>query len=161
MDVLRTESAQADIVVPDAFLDVANPNSYDEVIRIDGAAMDAIAEGLKGTDKPLIVSSGTLMVAPDPNGVKTNEKPMLEPKPIAERIRCEQHALSLVDKGVKVTAIRLAPFVYGRGGSGVSQFMALALNTKQAVYVGDGHWCTSRRRCCRIVPPRQQAGQGR
>jgi len=105
--------------------------------------MDAIAEGLKGTDKPLIVSSGTLMVAPDPNGVKTNEKPMLEPKPIAERIHCEQHALSLVDKGVKVTAIRLAPFVYGCGGSGVSQFMALALNTKQAVYVGEGHWCTS------------------
>lgn len=50
LDVLRTESARADIVVTlaDAFLDVANPNTYDEVIRIDGAAMDAIAEGLKG-----------------------------------------------------------------------------------------------------------------
>lgn len=35
------------------------------------SAMDAIADGLAGTNKPLVVTSGTLVAAPDPDAEET------------------------------------------------------------------------------------------
>ena len=143
-DVLRAEASQADIVfhLADSFLDFANPKEYSEVIQIDGGAVDALASGVKGTDKPLVVTSGTLVVAPA-NGAETTESSPIDPQPFVERIKAEEHATSWADKGVKLITIRLAPFVYGRGRSGVFLFMQGAVQGKAAVYVGDGHWPSS------------------
>ena len=51
--------------------------------------------------------------------------------------------MSWANKGVKVICIRLAPYTYGRGRSGVFLFLAGAVQAKQAIYVDDGHWPTS------------------
>lgn len=145
-DVLRNESAQADIVMhlADSFLDRGGaPKDYEEVIRIDGAAVDALAEPLKGTDKALLVTSGTLISAPDPSGAETDETSPAVPNPPIDRHRSERYALSYADKGVRVIAIRLAPYVYGRGGSGVYMFMDMAVKNKQAAYVDDGEFQTT------------------
>lgn len=144
LSVLRDEAAHADVVIhlADSFLDQSNPKQYEEAIQIDGAAVDALAEPMKGTDKPLIVTSGTLVVAPN-NGKETDEDSPVDPKPFVERIRSERHAMSWADKGVKVICIRLAPYVYGRGRSGVFLFLAGTIKSKQAIYIGDGHWQTS------------------
>lgn len=143
-DVLSSEAAQADTVMhlADSFLDRSKPKEYEEAIKIDIAAVNALAEPLKGTDKPLLVTSGTLISAPD-NGKETNEQSPPQPNPFVERNRSEDSAMSWAGKGVKVICIRLAPYTYGRGRSGVSLFLAGAVQGKQAIYIDDGHWPTS------------------
>ena len=143
LDVLRSESAQADIVIHLADAWVGNlGEDYSVVVRIDNAAVDAMGEGLKGSGKSLLVTSGTGVVA-DANGAETTESSPLWEKPLNDRIACEQHALTLCKKGIRVIAIRLPPFVYGRGASGVELFMQRAAAAGEMVSVDQGTKCTS------------------
>ena len=134
LDVLSSEAAQADIVMhlADSYLDRSKPKAYDEAIKIDIAATNALAEPLVGTDKPLLVTSGSLISAAD-DGKETNEDSPPQPNPFVERNRSEDSAMSWANKGVKVICIRLAPYTYGRGRSGVFLFLASALQAKQAI----------------------------
>lgn len=77
LDVLRAEAAQADIVVhlADSWADDFS-QPYENVIRIDGAAVDAMIEGLaesKSARKLFIGTSGTGIVEPDVNDGETDE----------------------------------------------------------------------------------------
>ena len=126
VDVLCKESGQADAVVHLATAYVFGGPPYEEILPIDKAAAEALAEPLAGTNKPLIVTSGTLSVKADPSGAETTEDSAPEPNPINTRIKAELHALSLASKGVRVMSIRWAPYVYGRGGSGVTRFMGMS-----------------------------------
>lgn len=114
---------------------------YAEVVRIDNAAINAIGDGLEGSNKPLVVTCGTLVVRL--TGEVTAEESALWDNPINDRISSEQHALKLVKKGVKVSAIRLAPFVYGRGASGIRLFMIMFANGGEVFYVNEGNIKTS------------------
>ncbi|CAJ2503055.1 Uu.00g104490.m01.CDS01 [Anthostomella pinea] len=103
VDVLRREAAQADIVMhfADSFLDQSKPKEYAQAIRSDAAAVDALAEPLRGTDKTLLVTSSTLVVAPD-NGKETNEDSPADPRgPLrrAHPLRSERHAVTWAEKG--------------------------------------------------------------
>jgi nucleoside-diphosphate-sugar epimerase len=64
-------------------------------------------------------------------------------KPISGRIISERYAIVQHKKGIRVSTIRLAPYVYGRGGSGVRLFMTMAANGGEVVYVGDGQTRTT------------------
>lgn len=143
--VLQEQSAQADIVfhLADAWAGNFGKMDYAEVVRIDGGAVDAIGAGLKGTSKPLVVTSGTLVVAAHPDGLETNEESRLCEKPLNDRIKSEQHALELCNQGVNVSAIRLAPWVYGRGGSGIRLFTNMFAGMKEVFYVDEGAAPTS------------------
>lgn len=139
LDVLRKESAEADIVMSLASAyNVATP-SYDDVLHIDNGALDAIADGLEGSNKPLVTTSGTLFAAPDPSGGETDETAPLDPNPVNTRYKNVEHALSLAKRGFHLTVVRLAPYVYGRGGSGVKLFMEMAVNTGAALIVDGGN----------------------
>ncbi|KAF2133659.1 oxidoreductase domain-containing protein [Dothidotthia symphoricarpi CBS 119687] len=128
IDVLRSESKQADVVINLATAYVFGQGKYEDALPIDNAAIDAICDGLEGSNKPLITTSGTLSAQADPNGNETNEDAPPEPSHLNVRIQAEQHALAQVKKrGVKVMAVRVAPYTYGRGGSGVARFMGMAL----------------------------------
>ncbi|EHA19452.1 hypothetical protein ASPNIDRAFT_47875 [Aspergillus niger ATCC 1015] len=111
--VLREQSQKADIVIHLADPMAGNYSlPYEERIRIDDESVTAIAEGLVGTNKPLVVTSGSL-----------------EGKALNERIVSERKNLRWwEEKGVRVIVIRLPPFVYGRGGSGVGLFMGMFWN---------------------------------
>ncbi|KAI0418870.1 putative NAD dependent epimerase/dehydratase [Xylaria grammica] len=143
LDLLRAEAAQADIVMhlADAWIDDFS-QPYDKVVRIDGAAVDAMAAGLaaSGSSRKLFVgTSGIGVVAPDAAGGETDETAPENPNPFNGRIKCEKHILSKggVD-GVRTCIMRLPPFVYGRGGSGVWLFMSVFAKTGAVVRVGDG-----------------------
>jgi nucleoside-diphosphate-sugar epimerase len=137
--VLTRESAKADIVIHLADALAQNiDKDYSAVVAIDNAAVDAIAEGLKGSGKVFIDTSGSLVTAADPNGGETNEESPLWEKPINRRADCEKYALKQCEKGIKAMAIRLAPYVYGRGGSGVRLFMSRAVPAGEFIYVDDG-----------------------
>jgi nucleoside-diphosphate-sugar epimerase len=144
LDVLRQQSAKAEAVLHLAYIhDWAM--DYEEVLRIDGAAVDALGERLRGTEKALVITSGTAVVEPDPAGGETAENsPLSETFVLKDRIRSERHALGLSDGGVRVSAIRLPPYVYGRGGSYFAPLlMQMAAKAGESIYVDDGRLRTS------------------
>lgn len=144
LDVLRQQSAEAEAVLHLAFIhDFAM--DFQEVLRVDGAAVDALGEPLRGTGKPFVITSGTAVVAPDPEGGETTEdSPLSETFVLKDRIRSERRALRLSEIGVRVSAIRLPPYVYGRGGSFfVPLLMQMAAKAGESIYVDDGRLRTS------------------
>ncbi|KAG6826547.1 hypothetical protein H0H92_015415 [Tricholoma furcatifolium] len=137
-DILSRESSTADIVLHCAF-DRATTRPYGELVQMDIEAVDALAQPLVGTNKPLIVSSGVLLVLPDPNGGETDETaPYNENSPM-KRYLCEKHALGWAARDVRVSAIRL-PLVYGRGDEAgfLSSMIKLALKAGESAYIDDG-----------------------
>lgn len=142
LDVLRRESADADAVLHLAYS--PGLGDYEEVLRLDAAAVDALGGPLRGTGKPLVITSGSALAAPDPAGGETTEEsPVTETFFLKDRLRSERHALRLAEDGVRVSAIRLAPYVYGRGGSGVALLMQMAAKAGESIYVGEGQIRTS------------------
>lgn len=121
VDVLRRESAAADVVIhlADPFSLSPQGGSYDEVIKIQKGVADAFADGMQGTNKPLVTTTGVLMVAADPNRNETDENAPFPEDPFVPRHHVEAYDQSLAKKGIRVSTIRLAMYVYGRGGSGI------------------------------------------
>ncbi|KAK9320595.1 hypothetical protein V1517DRAFT_328993 [Lipomyces orientalis] len=144
LDVLRRESAQADVVLHLAYIHDFTMD-YDEVLRIDATAVDALGDGLRGAGKALVITSGTAVVDPDPAGGETTEEsPLSKTFPLKDRIRSERHALGLSERGVRVSVIRLPPYVYGRAGSYfVPLLMQMAMKGGESIYVDDGGLRTS------------------
>ena len=134
-DVLREQSAQSDMVLYLAHMRDVGVD-YAEVLRADQAAVDAIAAGLEGSNKPLVITSATLVV--EPTGEETTEDSPLAENPLNDRFKAEIHALNLVGRGIRVSVVRLPPFVYGRGGSGIFGFMKMFAKGGECYYVGSG-----------------------
>lgn len=144
LDILKTESARADIVMhlADALLGLGFDTPYDKVLAIDAAAVDAMVAGLgsSGSEtKTLITTSGTMMARPDPDGEETEEDaPVMLESPIT-RYKAWDHAKAAAEEaGVRALCVRLAPFVYGHGGSGVRMFLEGAAAAGAATYVDGG-----------------------
>ena len=144
LDVLRRESSEANAVLHLAYIHDWGMD-YEEILRIDAAAVYALGGILRGTEKGFVVTSGTAVVEPDPAGGETTEEsPLSETFVLKDRIRSERHALRLSEDGVRVSAIRLPPYVYGRGGSYfVPMLMEMAAKAGESVYVDDGSLRTS------------------
>ncbi len=144
LDVLRRQSAEAEAVLQLAYIHDFGMD-YEEVLRIDAASVDALGEPLRGTEKAFVITSGTAVVEPDPAGGETTEdSPLSETFVLKDRIRSERHALRLSRDGVRVSAIRLPPYVYGRGGSYfVPMLMQMAAKAGESIYVDDGRLRTS------------------
>jgi nucleoside-diphosphate-sugar epimerase len=115
------------------------------VLRIDAAAVNALGEPLRGTGKALVITSGTAVVEPDAAGGETAEdSPLSETFVLKHRIRSERNALRLSEDGVRVIAIRLPPYVYGRGGSYFApMLMQAAAKAGESIYVDEGQLRTS------------------
>src|SRR5438132_10377268 len=65
LDVLRRSAAAADGVVHLAFKhDIAFTGDFQGAADADGRAIQALGEALAGTDRPLVVASGLLGLAP-------------------------------------------------------------------------------------------------
>jgi nucleoside-diphosphate-sugar epimerase len=87
LDVLRQENARADAVLHLAYIHDFTMD-YEQVLRIDAAAVRALGEPLPGTDKPLLITSGTTVVEPDPAGAETTEEaPLAQSFVLNHRIR--------------------------------------------------------------------------
>jgi nucleoside-diphosphate-sugar epimerase len=131
LDSLRRGARAADGVIHTAFIhDFANLKA---VCEIEKHAVEALGAALAGSDRPLIISSGTALVTPgriateDDNTVLTAED--------FPRIATEEVVRSLGERGVHLAAIRLSPSVHGDGDHG---FVPIARETGVSAYVGDG-----------------------
>ncbi|KAH7417998.1 putative NAD dependent epimerase/dehydratase [Cadophora sp. MPI-SDFR-AT-0126] len=143
LDILRQQAAEADAVCHLAYIHDFTAN-YEDILAIDAAAVDALAEPLRGTNKPLVITSGTLVTEPDPKGGETDETSPPLKNPIVDRLRSEKHALGKAIEGVRVSAIRLTPYVHGRGASGfIPMLLDHAAKSGESIYIDDGATHTS------------------
>lgn len=146
LETLQEQSANADVVVHLAR--IHDPSAeMEEVLRIEAAALDAIGDGLQGSGRPLLMTSGTGLAAPNAAGEETTEDaPVAQgANPLLKRIRSERHALGLGERNIRVSVVRLPPYVYGRGGGGgfIAVLLQLAATAGESVYIGDGALRTS------------------
>ena len=114
LDVLTAAARAADGVVHMAYGgDFSDP---DAMARRDVAAIDALGNGIAGSDQPLVVTSGTLVM---PTGRVTDEDDRPDPESLAHfRILGEQACLRFADRNVRASVVRLAPTVHGPGDYG-------------------------------------------
>jgi len=144
LDILAKGAADADAVLHLGFVHEFN-RPYSELLAIDIAAIRAMAKGIAGSDKPLLMSSGTGVVEPNADGSEVNEdSPLANDPALRQRTTAEQAALELVKDGIRAIVIRLAPYVYGRSGSVFVPFLLqAAVKNGVSPYVGDGSRLTS------------------
>jgi len=136
LDGLQKGAAQCDGVIHTAFIhDFSNIAASG---GIDLTAVKAMGEALKGSDRPLIVTSGTAHVA---TGQLATEDLMPDATAvIRHRIPSEIETLKLADSGVRSMIMRLPPSVHGEGDHGfVPELIRVARASRVSAYIGEGH----------------------
>lgn len=106
-------------------------------VATDRNALKTIGQALSGTDRPLVASFGTLSMKP---GRLATEDESYNPNFIgAPRARTEDTLQELASRGIRTSAIRLAPIVHGAGDQGIApRLIQIARKKKESGYVGDG-----------------------
>jgi nucleoside-diphosphate-sugar epimerase len=133
LDSLRAGAAASDGVIHTAFIhDFAD---YAGNIRTDERAVEAIGEALADSGRPFVVTSGsTALRVPGQLGTEDDA-----PDPAAPRSASEVAAMAFVERGVRVSVVRLPPSVHGEGDHGfVPALIGIARDKGVSAYPGDG-----------------------
>jgi nucleoside-diphosphate-sugar epimerase len=132
LESLRSGAAKSDGVIHTAF--VHDFSKFQENCEIDRRAIAALGSALAGSDRPLIVTSGT-GVAHTPGRLTTEDDAANSPFP---RVASEQAAASVQAQGLRVLVMRL-PQVHDPVKQGlISYLIALAREKGVSAYVGGG-----------------------
>lgn len=134
LESLRSGAAAADGVIHCGF--IHDFSRFAEVCEVDRRAIEALGEVLVGSDRPLIITSGTGMgnLVPGEPASEDNFNPN-HPNP---RKASELAGVSVAERGVKVSVVRL-PQVHDPEKQGlISYLIAVAREKGVSAYVGDG-----------------------
>jgi len=107
LDSLRSGAAQADGVIHAGF--IHDFTRFAAVCEVDKVAIETLGQVLAGSDRPLIVTSGTALVSP---GRLATEDITPAVNPAWPRAS-EQTADALAAQGIRAASIRLSPSVHG------------------------------------------------
>jgi nucleoside-diphosphate-sugar epimerase len=145
LDSLRTAAAASDGVIHLAFKhDIAFSGDFQGAADADRRAVEAFGEALAGSDRPLVIASGTLGLAPGRVGTERDgHRPDSGAAPLIggahTRLATAQMTLSVASRSVRSSVVRLPPTVHGEGDQGfVATLIDIARGTGVSGYVGDG-----------------------
>ncbi|MFJ4620439.1 SDR family oxidoreductase [Streptomyces sp. NPDC088812] len=135
LDSLRRGAEAADGVLHMAY--GGDFSDLDDMMRRDRAAIEALGRPLEHSGRPLVSTSGTLVM---PAGRESTERDEPDTAGIAAfRIAGERACLGFTARGVRASVVRLAPTVHGPGDHGfIGMLIATARQTGVSAYVGDG-----------------------
>jgi nucleoside-diphosphate-sugar epimerase len=132
-DSLRAGAAASDGVVHLAYFH--DFSRMEEAARMDLRAIEAIGAALEGTDRPLVIASGTLGFTP---GQVLTERDAPDPG-AHPRIANAEAVLALAARGVRSSVVRFAPTVHGPGDHGfVATLVDIARRQGVAGYIDEG-----------------------
>ena len=133
LDSLRAGAAASDGVIHLGYShDFSN---MEKAAQMDVLAIQAIGSTLEGTDRPLLIASGTLGLAVGRPGTEQDSPdPSMHP-----RIANANLALSYADRGVRSLIVRFPPTVHGEGDHGfIATLVGIAREKGVSGYVDDG-----------------------
>jgi nucleoside-diphosphate-sugar epimerase len=145
LDSLRSAAAASDGVIHLAFKhDIAFSGDFQGAAGADRRAVEAFGEALAGSDRPFVIASGTLGLAPgrvateqdghglDPAGAALGGGPQL-------RRATAEITLALASRGVRSSVVRLPPTCHGDGDHGfLATVVGIARDKGVSGYIGDG-----------------------
>ena len=139
LDGLKVATAEADGVIHLAFKhEEMRTGDFMGAVDSDLSAIRAMGEMLTDTDKPFVTTGGTLMLAMfGITGRPGTEDDQLEGGP---RVDAENYTISLAERGVRSSIVRLAPMVHSdldlHGFT--SSLIEFAGEAAAAAYIADG-----------------------
>lgn len=137
LDVLRSGASGAEGVVSLAFSrDYGSAEAVERGMAEEAAALEVLGEALVGSDRPLVLVSGTPWV---PGRASTERDPLPTDGPVARRAQTVAATLALAERGVRAVAVRLPRTVHADGRGGFAGLLTdAARRAGVAGYPGDG-----------------------
>jgi nucleoside-diphosphate-sugar epimerase len=139
LETLRSGAAESDGVIHCAFDHSAFGNDFSKFVEVcekDRRAIDALGNALRGSDRPLVITSGTGMGNAVPGQPATEDH--FDPNHPNPRRLSEVAGAALSERGVNVSVVRL-PQVHDTVKQGLITYAVQVAREKGAsAYIGEG-----------------------
>jgi len=131
--VLKEGAARSDGVIHTAFNH--DFSKFAENCADDQRAIEALGAALEGTNRPLLVTSGTALLAPGQMATEAHAADFDPSWPRASELAAE----ALRARGIRAGVVRLPPSVHGHGDHGfLATLIGIAREKGISAYIGEG-----------------------